>query len=68
MTTSTRRRVTFLGDALCTPTILSAHTTLWRALPAGAERDALARDIREAASIFAGRSFADAPIADEFPL
>ena len=41
---------------------------LWRALPAGAERDALARDIREAASIFAGRSFADAPIADEFPL
>ena len=41
---------------------------LWRALPAGAERDALARDIREAASIFAGRSFADAPIADEYPL
>ena len=49
---------------------VTAHPAaeLWRSLPAGAERDALARDIREAASIFAGRSFADAPIADEYPL
>lgn len=27
MTTSTRRRVTFLGDALCAPAMLPTYTT-----------------------------------------
>ncbi len=49
---------------------LSVHPAaeLWRAMPPGIEKDLLAGDIREAAGIFAGRSFADAPIADEYPL
>jgi poly-gamma-glutamate capsule biosynthesis protein CapA/YwtB (metallophosphatase superfamily) len=49
---------------------LSVHLAAepWRAMPSGVERDAFARDIREAAGIFAGRSFADAPIADEYAL
>ena len=49
---------------------LSVHPAaeLWRAMPQGTERDVLARDIREAAGILAGRPFADAPIADEYPL
>ena len=49
---------------------ISVHpaSELWRSLPAGAEKDAIADDIRAAAATFAGRSFADAPIAEEFVL
>ncbi len=41
---------------------------LWRSLPAGAEKDALAADIRAAASVFAGRSFEGEPVKDEYPV
>ena len=41
---------------------------LWRSLPSGAERDALAAGIRAAAAAFAGRSFADERIQDEYVL
>ena len=41
---------------------------LWRSLPPGPEKDALAADIRAAAETFAGRSLTDEPIADEYPL
>ncbi len=41
---------------------------LWRSLPAGEEKEILASGIREAASRFTGRSFADAVPDDEFEL
>ena len=49
---------------------ISVHPAaeLWRSLSAGAEKDALADDIRVAATTFAGRSFADAPVSEEFVL
>ena len=52
------------------PGSLSVHPAaeLWRSLPPGAEKDALADDIRAVASVFAGRPFADEPIAEEYHL
>ena len=49
---------------------LSVHPAaeLWRSMPHGAERDALANDIRAVADCFAGRPFADEPVADEYAL
>ena len=48
--------------------IVHPAAELWRSMPSGAERDALAAGIRGAAATFAGRSFADEPIDDEYPL
>ena len=49
---------------------ISVHPAaeLWRSLPAGAEKDELADNIRATAAIFSGRSFTDSPVADEFVL
>lgn len=58
-----RRRGTAHGQ-------ISVHPAaeLWRALPAGAEKDSFEDDFRAAAAAFAGRSFASEPIADEYAL
>ena len=48
--------------------IVHPAAELWRSMPSSAERDALADGIRGAAAMFAGRSFADEPMADEYPL
>ena len=41
---------------------------LWRSLPACAEKDSLADDIRAVAATFSGRSRSDEPISDEYKL
>ena len=58
-----RRKGASVGTVIVHPA-----AELWRSMPSGAERDALADGIRGAAAMFAGRSFADEPIADEYPL
>ena len=58
-----RRKGTSFGRVVVHPA-----AELWRSLPAGTEKDALAADIRAAASVFAGRSFENESIKDEYPV